>query len=142
MRMFTIPNQSSVPMAWKSFTTASDVGSDNPILINRMKPSSNRDRVVDVCEELVKVTCLMRGKDKLFSDRYSERKERLENGKLLTQAEKDKMQSEDAAKKVSGQILYMLEIIITDDWLVTHSSIQQKDILESLGIGQPGAHSL
>lgn len=97
--MFTIPNQSSVPMAWKSFTSASDVG-DDPVLVNRMKPSSNRDRVVDVCEELVKVTCLMRGKDALFSDRYSERKEKMEHGKLLTQAEKDKMQLEDAVKKV------------------------------------------
>ncbi|KAK9897954.1 arsenate resistance ArsH [Cystobasidium minutum MCA 4210] len=102
MRMFTIPNQSSVPMAWKSFTTASEFdGNEDPALVNRMKPSSNRDRVVDVCEELVKVTCLMRGKDQLFSDRYSERKEKSEHGKLLTQAEKDKLQQEDATKKVS-----------------------------------------
>lgn len=102
MRMFTIPNQSSVPMAWKSFTTPNDLGGSNdPILVNRMKESSNRDRVVDVCEELVKVTCLMRGKDALFSDRYSERKEKTQHGKLLTQAEKDRLQQEDAAKKVS-----------------------------------------
>lgn len=100
--MFTIPNQSSVPMAWKSFTTPNDFGGSNdPILVNRMKESSNRDRVVDVCEELVKVTCLMRGKDALFSDRYSERKEKTQHGKLLTQAEKDRLQQEDAAKKVS-----------------------------------------
>lgn len=107
MRMFTIPNQSSVPMAWKSFTTSSDVGSDDPVLVNRMKPSSNRDRVVDVCEELVKMTCLMRGKDALFSDRYSERKERASHGKLLTQAEKDRMQESDVAKKVGSLISFV-----------------------------------
>lgn len=105
--MFTIPNQSSVPMAWKSFTTSSDVGSDDPILANRMKPGSNRDRVVDVCEELVKMTCLMRGKDALFSDRYSERKERASHGKLLTQAEKDRMQESDVAKKVGSLISFV-----------------------------------
>jgi len=63
MRMFTIPNQSSVPKAWLEF----DEG-------NRMKPSSLYDRVVDVMEELVKFTLLLRDRPDLV-DRYSERKE-------------------------------------------------------------------
>jgi arsenic resistance protein ArsH len=87
-------------MAWKAFTTESDVGQD-AALLNRMKPSGNRDRVVDVCEELVKVTCLLRGREDLLSDRYSERRERGEHGKLLTQAEKDRMLHGTSTAKVS-----------------------------------------
>ena len=49
MRMFTIPNQSSVPMAYKEFDEA-----------GRMRPSAYYDRVVDVMEELFKITLLMR----------------------------------------------------------------------------------
>ncbi|WP_458372727.1 arsenical resistance protein ArsH [Pseudomonas laurylsulfatiphila] len=63
MRMFTIPNQSSVPKAFLEFDEA-----------NRMKPSSLYDRVVDVMEELVKFTLLLRDRTDLV-DRYSERKE-------------------------------------------------------------------
>ena len=65
MRMFTIPNQSSVPMAYKEFD---DDG--------RMKPSGYYDRVVDVMEELFKFTLLMRGRTDYLTDRYSERNER------------------------------------------------------------------
>ncbi|KAM0351679.1 hypothetical protein ACHAPU_002689 [Fusarium lateritium] len=68
MRMFTIPNQSSVPKAFTQFT-AEDEGS-------RMLPSSNRDRVVDCMEELVKYTIIMRPHFDLFGDRFSEREER------------------------------------------------------------------
>ncbi|KAJ3043117.1 hypothetical protein HDV00_005731 [Rhizophlyctis rosea] len=78
MRMFTIPNQSSVPKAWTEFT---DDG--------RMKPSSYRDRVVDVAEELFKFTVLLRGHSEFLVDRYSERKESEEKGRLLSQAEKE-----------------------------------------------------
>ena len=64
MRMLTIPNQSSVPKAFLEFD-------DN----NRMKPSANYDRVVDVMEELVKFTLLTRSISSYLTDRYSERKE-------------------------------------------------------------------
>ncbi len=65
MRMFTIPNQSSVPMAYKEFDEE-----------GRMRPSAYYDRVVDVMEELFKVTLLMRGRTDYLTDRYSERSER------------------------------------------------------------------
>ncbi len=65
MRMFTIPNQSSVPMAYKQFDEA-----------GRMRQSGYYDRVVDVMEELFKMTLLLRGRSDYLTDRYSERNER------------------------------------------------------------------
>ncbi len=65
MRMITIPNQSSVPMAYKEFDDA-----------GRMKPGPLYDRVVDVCEELMRFTLLTRERADHLVDRYSERKER------------------------------------------------------------------
>jgi arsenic resistance protein ArsH len=65
MRMIAIPNQSSVPMAYKEFDEA-----------GRMKPGPLYDRVVDVCEELMKFTLLTRERSDHLVDRYSERKER------------------------------------------------------------------
>ena len=64
MRMFTIPNQSSVAKAFLEFDEA-----------GRMKPSSYYDRVVDVMEELVKFTLLTRDCAPYLVDRYSERRE-------------------------------------------------------------------
>lgn len=64
MRMLTIPNQSSVSKAYLEFDEA-----------NRMKPSPYYDRIVDVMEELVKFTLLVRGREDSLVDRYSERKE-------------------------------------------------------------------
>lgn len=40
-----------------------------------MKPSSWYDRIVDVAEELFKVTLLLKGQTDYLADRYSERKE-------------------------------------------------------------------
>ncbi len=64
MRMITIPNQSSVAKAYQEFDAD-----------GRMKPSSYYERVVDVCEELVKFTLLTRDISDHLTDRYSERKE-------------------------------------------------------------------
>lgn len=64
MRMVTIPNQSSIPKAFMEFD-------DN----DRMKPGPLYDRVVDVMEELVKFTLLVRDRTSLLTDRYSERRE-------------------------------------------------------------------
>ncbi|KAL3453538.1 flavoprotein-like protein [Aspergillus insuetus] len=73
MRMFTIPNQSSIPMAYTHFP---DEGTGEPGDDQRLKPSGNRDRLVDCMEEFVKYTVLMRPHLEGFGDRYSERVER------------------------------------------------------------------
>lgn len=64
MRMFTIPNQSSVAKAYLEFD-------DN----DRMKPSPYYNRIVDVLEELMKFTFLVSDNQSLLVDRYSERVE-------------------------------------------------------------------
>lgn len=63
MRMFTIPNQSSVAKAFQEFDAD-----------GRMRPSAFYDRIVDVMEELVRFTILLRPHTTLLTDRYSERK--------------------------------------------------------------------
>ena len=67
MRMFTIPNQSSVAKAFAEFDEA-----------GRMKPSSYYNRIVDVMEELMKFTLLLRDRSNYLTDRYSERVESAE----------------------------------------------------------------
>ena len=67
MRMVTIPNQSSVAKAFMEFD-------DN----DRMKPSAYYNRIVDVIEELVKFTYMVRGRATALVDRYSERVESAE----------------------------------------------------------------
>src|SRR3546814_11172381 len=56
-------NQSSVAKAGQEFDDA-----------GRMRPSPYDDRVVDVMEELVKFTLMVRGRSDYLVDRYSERK--------------------------------------------------------------------
>lgn len=75
MRMITIPNQSSVPKAWQEFDES-----------GRMKASAFYDRVVDVMEELVKFTLLVRGHSSYLVDRYSERKGAVQDSSLARDA--------------------------------------------------------
>ena len=66
MRMVTIPNQSSIPKAWLEFKDG------------RLPAGSFYARVVDVMEELVKFTWMVRGRSDYLVDRYSERVESVE----------------------------------------------------------------
>ena len=63
MRMVTIPNQSSVAKAYQEFDAD-----------GRMKPSAYYERLVDVMEELVKFTLIVRDRSDYLTSRYSERK--------------------------------------------------------------------
>ncbi len=67
MRMVTIPNQSSIPKAYEQFDDA-----------GRLRPGPLYDRVVDVMEELVRFTWLLRDRADTLVDRYSERAARIE----------------------------------------------------------------
>ncbi|KIC13568.1 arsenical resistance protein ArsH [Leisingera sp. ANG-Vp] len=64
MRMVTIPNQSSIPKAWLEFAEGA-----------RLPEGPFYRRLVDVMEELVKFTWLVRGRKEYLTDRYSERVE-------------------------------------------------------------------
>ncbi|MEL6463861.1 MAG: arsenical resistance protein ArsH [Pseudomonadota bacterium] len=61
MRMVTIPNQSSIAKAWLEFEDG------------RLPEGPFYRRVVDVMEELVKFTWMVRGRQAYMVDRYSER---------------------------------------------------------------------
>ncbi|MFT4861558.1 MAG: arsenic resistance protein ArsH [Pseudohongiellaceae bacterium] len=71
MRMVTIPNQSSVAKAFLEFEED-----------GRMKPSPYYNRVVDVMEELMKFTLVLRANTEYLVDRYSER---VESAKQVSQ---------------------------------------------------------
>jgi arsenic resistance protein ArsH len=62
-------------------------------------PSSNRDRLVDVCEELVKMSIILLPHFDLLGDRYSEREEKRIKGRLQTQAEKEKEKDKSEAEE-------------------------------------------
>src|SRR3546814_21193039 len=64
MRMITIPNQSSVAKAYAEFDEA-----------GCMLPSNHYDRIVDVAEELVRLTVLTRGHAEQLVARYLARKD-------------------------------------------------------------------
>ena len=67
MRMVTIPNQSSISKAWLEFDGK-----------GRLPEGPFYRRVVDVMEELVKFTYLVRARNTYLVDRYSERVESAE----------------------------------------------------------------
>ena len=67
MRMVTIPNQSSIPKAWLEFDSQ-----------GRLPQGPFYARIVDVMEELVKFTWMVRGRSDYLVDRYSERVETVE----------------------------------------------------------------
>jgi arsenical resistance protein ArsH len=73
MRMTVIPNQSSVAKAFQEFDEA-----------GRMRPSSYYERIVDVMEELVRFTVLLRDHSDRLTDRYSERGARDEAAAALS----------------------------------------------------------
>ena len=88
MRMPCCTNQSSIAKAWKEFD---DDG--------RMKESSFRDRVIDCSEEFAKFTAIMAPVADELTDRYSERKEKEKEGRLLTQAEKESKKTVEESRK-------------------------------------------
>jgi len=71
MRMWTIPNQSSVAKAWQEFD-------DDGV----MRDSPFKERVTDVCEELFRFTLLFREHKALFDLRASEQAQLKADGKL------------------------------------------------------------
>ncbi|EGP85446.1 uncharacterized protein MYCGRDRAFT_87071 [Zymoseptoria tritici IPO323] len=92
MRMFAIPNQSSVPKAYTQFTDAVDPADKEAFVKaeggSRLMASGNRERLVDCMEEFVKYTIIMRQHFDLFNDRHSERMEK--------QAKAEKQKADEA----------------------------------------------
>jgi len=63
LHMVAIPNQSSIPKVWQEFDEH-----------GRMKPSMHYDRMVDVMEELIKFTLMVRDRSDYLFSHYDERK--------------------------------------------------------------------
>jgi len=60
-------------MAYKLFTDAEDTKEGG----SRLMPGGHRERLIDCMEEFVKYSIVMRPHFDLFSDRFSERTERI-----------------------------------------------------------------
>ncbi|MFT5679842.1 MAG: arsenic resistance protein ArsH [Myxococcota bacterium] len=71
MRMWTIPNQSSIAKAWQEFS------SDGV-----MRDSPYKERVIDVLEELLRFTLLLRSHRPLLDTRFSEQEDLRKRGAL------------------------------------------------------------
>ena len=71
MRLWTIPNQSSVAKAWQEFSAE-----------GVMRPSPYRQRVTDVLEELLRFTLLLRSHATYLGTRFSEQEELRKAGAL------------------------------------------------------------
>ncbi|KAI7854875.1 flavoprotein-like protein [Circinella umbellata] len=67
IKMYTVSNQVCISKAWNEFDDQ-----------DRMKPSFYRTRMVDVAEELYKLTTLLRPQKNYLLDRYSEREKKVE----------------------------------------------------------------
>ena len=67
MRIVTFPNQASIARGVAEFDEA-----------GRMRPSPCYNRIVDMMEELMKFTLLLRDRSAYLTDRYSERVESAE----------------------------------------------------------------
>ncbi|KAI5364750.1 Putative Flavoprotein-like superfamily [Septoria linicola] len=105
MRMFAIPNQSSVPKAYTQFTDAVEASDERYVELeggSRLMPSGNRDRLVDCMEEFVKYTIVMRPHFALFGDRYSEREERRMKAEKVQRAEEEKAGVEGNAQSIAS----------------------------------------
>ena len=98
--MFVIPNQSSLPMAWKQFEDEGGDGSGD----KRLLPSGNRERLVDCMEEFVKFTILMRGSEEFFADRFSERREREAKARKLAAAQAAAEASGESERKTQSSV--------------------------------------
>jgi len=90
-------------MAWKAFTPS-----------GRLKPSSNRDRLVDVVEEFVKFTVLLLPHSSTLLDRFSERMELKQKGKLLTQTEKEQEKDEEARRRMEAGNMLVKALQVDD----------------------------
>ncbi len=77
-------------------TTGGAITAPSPL---RLQPSTYRSRVVDVAEELLKFGLMLRGEVEFLVDRHSEREEKREQGRLLSQAEKEALKVKDVAAK-------------------------------------------
>eukprot|EP00929_Paragymnodinium_shiwhaense_P062558 TRINITY_DN31229_c0_g1_i1.p1 TRINITY_DN31229_c0_g1~~TRINITY_DN31229_c0_g1_i1.p1 ORF type:complete len:231 (-),score=45.58 TRINITY_DN31229_c0_g1_i1:83-775(-) len=78
MRCVVIPNQSSIPQAYKEFNED-----------GTLKEGSFRNRIVDVLDELFKYTLLLRDQQPYLVERYSEKKAALAKHMAQTKAPAD-----------------------------------------------------